>query len=308
MVCVKVEAFVPVSVVPTGQSRLQRSGLGERRRNAPVPKRLSRKVRVSINKPSTTVCTAHSFPSATSQDIDPAEPLRDGNNQVITIGGHQVSFDYFSGDPNRPVILFLQGFYYSRHRRAKANALEIIAKRANYSFLVFDYCGTGRSEGDFVRDGTISLWVSHAVALIDYVVHGRPIVICGAGIGGWIMLHVARMRRNVVGLVGVNASVDFTEDLIVPGLNESQRKEIDQKGFVDMPWGRTSYPIGRALLDDAKKWLCLRGGEASLPITCPVHLLQGLSDEEVMLMDTVLSMLCFTILCFTILFALPFAC
>jgi pimeloyl-ACP methyl ester carboxylesterase len=118
--------------------------------------------------------------------------------------------------------------------------------------------------------------------MIDAIVGNRPVILCGAGVGAWIMLHVAQERkRSVVGLVGVNASVDFTEDLIRPGLTAEQRQEIDENGFVDLPWGRTSYPIGRALLSDALSWLCLRGGENSIAIERPIRLLQGLNDEEV---------------------------
>lgn len=50
---------------------------------------------------------------------------------------------------------------------------------------------------------------------------------------------------------------------------------------MDLPWGQTSYPIGRAFMEDAKKWLCLRGETNSLDIERPVRLIQGLEDEEV---------------------------
>lgn len=274
-------AFIPATTLGVRRGSLQQSLYCTTRTCFSFT--FARARRVRHNKPpySTVVCVARPTVGKASPEITMDESLRDGYNQSITVDGCRLSFDYFSGDPDRPVIFFLQGFYYSRHRRAKANALEIFAKRGNYSFLVCDYCGTGLSEGDFVKDGTLSLWISHALALMDFLLDNRPVVVCGAGIGGWIMLHVAQMRRNVVGLVGVNASVDFTEDLIVPGLSEAQREEIEEKGFVDMPWGRTSYPIGRALIDDAVQWLCLRGGDSSLPIACPVHFLQGLSDEEV---------------------------
>lgn len=209
------------------------------------------------------------------------EPLRDGDKQTILIDGARINFDYFSGAEDKPVVVFLQGFYYGRHRRAKANALEIFAKRNDYSFLVFDYYGTGSSEGNFEENGTLSVWIAHTMAILDEVAGNRPVVLCGAGIGGWIMLHVAQRRRNVVGLVGVNASVDFTEDLIRPRLSTEQKDEMERCGYVNLPWGQTSYPIGSALLDDSKQWLCLRGGPNSIPVDRPVRLMQGMSDEEV---------------------------
>jgi hypothetical protein len=50
---------------------------------------------------------------------------------------------------------------------------------------------------------------------------------------------------------------------------------------LDLLWGQTSYPIGRALLDDARRWLVLRGGVGSLAVERPVRLLQGIEDEKV---------------------------
>ncbi len=87
--------------------------------------------------------------------------------------------------------------------------------------------------------------------------------------------------RNVVGLVGINASVDFTEDLLVPSMSDAQRQKLETEGMIEMQWGFRTYPIGKALLADAKKWLVLRDGPNSLDIQCPVRLLQGLSDEEI---------------------------
>jgi pimeloyl-ACP methyl ester carboxylesterase len=238
-------------------------------------------------RPATTMTRRVVMPrmSATVAEVSvtlPEGELVDGHDQGMDVDSSRISFDYFEGrDVDKPLVLFLQAFYYSRDRRAKATALEIASRRAGLGFLVFDYYGTGASEGDFVKKGTLSLWIAQAVGIVKAVAGDRPVVVCGAGIGGWIMLHVAQAMRNVIGLVGVNASVDFTEDLIVPGLGEDQRKEIEETGFVDLPWGETSYPIGGALLKDARKWLCLRGGEGSVAVERPVRLLQGLEDEEV---------------------------
>lgn len=206
--------------------------------------------------------------------------ISEGHDRHMEIGGSRISFDYFKG--SSPTIVFLPGFFYSRWRQAKANALEIFAKRKGQAILVEEYLGIGRSEGDFGTEGTLSRWISDTVRLIDTVVGDGPVVLVGAGVGGWIMLHVAMQRsRNVVGLVGLNASVDFTEDLLVPSMSDAQRVKLETEGMIDMQWGFRTYPIGKALLADAKKWLVLRDGPNSLDIQCPVRLLQGLSDEEI---------------------------
>lgn len=206
--------------------------------------------------------------------------ITEGHDRHVQIGGSRISYDYFKG--SSPTIVFLPGFFYSRWRQAKANALEIFAKRKGQAILVEEYLGIGRSGGDFGKEGTLSRWISDTVHLIDTVVGDGPVVLVGAGVGGWIMLHVAQQRpRNVVGMVGINASVDFTEDLIAPAMTDEQRAQLERDAVIDMQWGFRTYPIGKALLADARKWLVLRDGPNSLNIQCPVRLIQGLSDEEI---------------------------
>lgn len=206
------------------------------------------------------------------------EKVQQGYACQISIDGRSVDYNYFEG--SSPAVMFLPGFFFSRFRQAKANALEIFAKRKGQAILVEEYIGSGKSDGDFVSDGTLSRWISQSVKLIDEVVQDK-VVLVGAGVGGWIMLHVAMMRPDkVVGLVGLNPSIDFTEDLIRPNLTDEQRTAIEQDGSVDMQWGYTNYTISKALLEDAKQWLVLRGGQGSLDINCPIRLLQGLHDEE----------------------------
>lgn len=80
----------------------------------------------------------------------------------------EVQYSYFKG--SSPTILFLPGFFYSRWRQAKANALEIFAKRKGQAILVGEYSGTGSTSGDFGTDGTLSRWISDTNRLIDEIV------------------------------------------------------------------------------------------------------------------------------------------
>lgn len=187
-------------------------------------------------------------------------------------------YDYSVG--STPTIVFLPGYYFSRWQQAKANALKIFAKRQGQAFLAEEYLGTGKSDGDFATDGSLSQWIADSCAFVDRV--PGKVILVGAGVGGWIMLHVAMQRPDkVVGIVGINPSLDFTHDLIKPSLTAEQHATLKSKGTVNITWGYSEYPISKVLLDDAEKWLVLRGGTNSLNITCPVRLLVGLNDEEI---------------------------
>lgn len=203
--------------------------------------------------------------------------IEPGFSKSIMFQNHKLSYDYIPG--TTPTILFLPGFYFSRWRQVNSNALEIFAKRRGQAIIVEEYVGTGNT-GNFAEDGTLSRWIEDTCLLIDCI--EGPVLLVGAGVGGWIMLHVAMRRSDrVIGLVGVNPSVDFTHDLVGPALTDEQNDTIEKNGVVDVKWGYRIYPISKRLMEDAGKWLVLRDGKGSLPIACPVRLFQGLADEEI---------------------------
>eukprot|EP00184_Porphyridium_aerugineum_P007085 CAMPEP_0184699910 /NCGR_PEP_ID=MMETSP0313-20130426/6399_1 /TAXON_ID=2792 /ORGANISM="Porphyridium aerugineum, Strain SAG 1380-2" /LENGTH=319 /DNA_ID=CAMNT_0027159103 /DNA_START=97 /DNA_END=1056 /DNA_ORIENTATION=- len=205
----------------------------------------------------------------------------DERDREITVDGAKIVYDYFQGDRTHPVVVYLPGFFYARSRLAKINALQMFCKRKRQGLLTLDYFGTGRSEGDF-NTGTVSRWLTDTLAALDKELKGRKVVLVGSGIGGWIMLHVAMRRPEmVVGLVGLSADPDFTEELLVPVLTEEMKQTLEMEGVVQLKWGFRKYPISKALIDDGKKMRVLTGGKDSLSILCPVRLIQGMNDEEI---------------------------
>ena len=202
-----------------------------------------------------------------------------GTDCLLDVGGIKIAYDYMLG--SKPTIVFLPGFYDARWRMVKSNAIQIFAERQRQGFLVLDYRGIGRSDGDFVRC-CLSDWISDTLQVIDRVLAG-PAVLVGAGIGGWISLHVAQQRPKLIrGVVGINADPDFTEDLLLPSLTEEQKGVIEKEGVLDLPWGYRSYPISKKLLDDAREnWLIMNKAPNSLDVRRPVRLIQRLADEEI---------------------------
>lgn len=100
--------------------------------------------------------------------------------------------------------------------------------------------------------------------------------------GGWIALLVAIARRErVAGLVGVAAAPDFTEDLVWDAFTPAQRTELTEKGRINLAndYGEDPYVITRALIEDGRQHLLLRG--APIPLACPVRLIQGMEDADV---------------------------
>jgi pimeloyl-ACP methyl ester carboxylesterase len=177
-----------------------------------------------------------------------------------------------------PGIVFCTGFM-SDMTGSKALAVEEWARRRGQACLRFDYRGHGESEGNFA-DGTIGLWKEDALGVFDAQTEGPQIVI-GSSMGGWIALLLALARpTRVSGLIGIAAAPDFTEDLIWAKLPPPLRAKLETDGFFQEPsaYGETPYTITRALIEDGRRHLLLRG---PIAFTGKVRLLHGMLDPDV---------------------------
>ncbi len=107
-----------------------------------------------------------------------------------------------------------------------------------------------------------------------------PPVLVGSSMGGWIALLAALARPGrIVGLIGIAASPDLTEEIIRGAMLPDERDELAAKGMILVPsqYGEPT-PITLALLEDGRDHLLMHG---TIPLTCPVRLLHGQADAEV---------------------------
>lgn len=174
--------------------------------------------------------------------------------------------------------MFLSGFM-SDMTGTKAVALEEWAVGQGLAYTRFDYQGHGASSGRFA-DGTIGLWADDALAVLDAVTSG-PQILVGSSMGGWMMLLTALRRpERVAGLVGIAPAPDFTDDLMWDLFDEDIRRAIREEGVWLRPseYGPEPQPITRALIEDGRNHLLLRG---PIGVTAPVRVLHGMRDPDV---------------------------
>lgn len=177
-----------------------------------------------------------------------------------------------------PGVIWLGGFH-SDMNGTKAQALDAWAEARGRSYLRFDYFGHGASSGAF-RDGTITRWRDDALAVLDNLCDG-PQVLVGSSMGAWIALLIARARpEKVATLLLLAPAADFTEALIWARMTPDIRREVMERGAWQRPsaYGDGPYPITRALIEDGRRHLLL---DASIELSCPVHILQGMKDPDV---------------------------
>ena len=202
-------------------------------------------------------------------DLSPPSLLQRAGREAIA---------YRAMEGSTPGAVFCGGFM-SDMTGTKATALEAHCRRTGRAYVRFDYAGHGESGGAF-RDGTIGAWRDDALAVLDRVASG-PQVLVGSSMGGWIVLLLALARPGrVAGLVGVAAAPDFTEDLIWSTLDDEGRRTLAETGEIVMPcdYGDDPYPITMGLIEEGRDHLLLR---APIALSCPIHLLQGMRDEDV---------------------------
>jgi pimeloyl-ACP methyl ester carboxylesterase len=93
--------------------------------------------------------------------------------------------------------------------------------------------------------------------------------------GGWLGLMLAsRKPERIKALIGIAAAPDFTEDLMWLRMTPDQRAQLEHDGFIEDGYSVVTLK----LIEEARQHLLLR---ASIPVSCPVRLIQGLHDEEV---------------------------
>lgn len=175
-----------------------------------------------------------------------------------------------------PTVLWIGGFR-SDMEGTKALALDAAAREQGWRFVRYDHFAHGRSSGDW-RAATIGRWREDAVALIDHL--DGPVVPVGSSMGGWIALLAALARpERMAGLVLVNPAQDFTERLMWPGLADHERQAILREGeTLIVEAGLGDYVLTRRMFEEARGWLLLDG---AVPVSAPVHILQGRDDETV---------------------------
>ena len=191
--------------------------------------------------------------------------------------GDGVELAYAATPGGSPTLVFLPGFM-SDMTGEKARMLAGFAGERGCASLRLDYAGHGASGGQFVA-GTIGRWTEDALFLIDRLTEG-PLVLVGSSMGGWIALLAARARpERMAALVGIAAAPDFTEALIWNGLPPHLRARLMEEGMLRRPSGYGGEQvITRALIEDGRTHLLLG---ASIPIGCPVRLVQGRRDDAV---------------------------
>ena len=143
------------------------------------------------------------------------------------------------GKKAKTVVVWCGGFL-SDMTGTKAVALEEFSLAHGLATVRFDYSGHGRSSGHYT-EGTISVWLEDALAVLKAFAGKRRLILVGSSMGGWIALRIAeelrkaKQGKRLAGIVLIAPAPDFTVELIEPRLTDRERGELDDKGYFEKP-------------------------------------------------------------------------
>ena len=106
------------------------------------------------------------------------------------------------------------------------------------------------------------------------------VVLIGSSLGGWLSLIGALNRpEQVKGVIRLAAAPDFTLDLEKYIFTPKQIKTLYETGRLEFPMKDFTYVFTKKMFETAKQNRLL---DKTLGIKCPVHLIQGQKDANIL--------------------------
>jgi pimeloyl-ACP methyl ester carboxylesterase len=184
---------------------------------------------------------------------------------------------------NSPGLVWLGG-YRSDMLGTKAEALDNWAADRGRACCRHDYSGHGESSGEFV-DGTISRWLLESLTVFDRFTRG-PQILVGSSMGAWVALRMVevlvarRDKMRLQGLLLLAPAPDFTHELMKPQLSDEHKDQLRTQGYLEEISQYSDEPniYTNQLFEDGDNNRVMTG---LIETQCPVHIIQGMKDEDV---------------------------
>ena len=191
--------------------------------------------------------------------------------------GFTTTFEFIKQEKSPFTILYIHGLC-SDPWGKKPEVIKDWAIRHNVSFLRFELAGHGSDAQNFA-DTDMFIWKNQVLEIIDKIIDG-PIVTVGSSIGGWLSLIGAKERpQRVIGMVGLAAAPDFMRPMYEHVFTQSQRDEIESKGYTEYGNKDFSYHFTKRLIESGFANEILN--DEKLEINCPVFLVHGTNDASI---------------------------
>jgi len=203
-------------------------------------------------------------------------------SEFLRVGEERIALRHRVGK-TPPGLVWLGG-YGSDMMGTKACYLDSFAAAHGLGCLRHDYSGHGESDGLFV-EGTLSRWLAQSLAVYEAKTRkSEPQILVGSSMGGWVALRMAQELRKrphmapLAAIILLAPAPDFTATMIEPNLTDTQRQELEIRGFFEVETEYGSQIYSRVLIEDGRQNLVQKG---LIETGCPLHIIHGCRDETV---------------------------
>ena len=198
---------------------------------------------------------------------DTQYPTLNFNNQFT----YQYEFDQHKDAPL--TILYLHGLS-SNPWGKKPEAVKSLAQQLGLNFFRYELAGHGIDTNHY-DDTDLEVWCNQATDIINHHINGNVILV-GHCIGGWTSLLTALSCPDKIKGVICTSTAPNLYRLLMHLATKEQKEELVAKHKVTVGIERMSFTFTERFMDCAKRNAITE--MPSIPIHCPVHLLQGLQD------------------------------
>ena len=198
---------------------------------------------------------------------DTQYPTLNFNNQFT----YQYEFDQHKDAPL--TILYLHGLS-SNPWGKKPEAVKALAQQLGLNFFRYELAGHGIDTNHY-DETDLEVWRNQAADIINHHINGNVILV-GHCIGGWTSLLTALSCPDKVKGVICTSTAPNLYRLLMHLATKEQKEELAAKHKVTVGIERMSFTFTERFMDCAKRNAITE--MPSIPIHCPVHLLQGLQD------------------------------
>ena len=200
-------------------------------------------------------------------------------------GDEYIAYSKYKSKSNKNIcVVFFHGWMSNRHGN-KAQYIENYCKKKDIEYVGFDYYAHGNSSGEN-KLATIGIWLDNCVNVINSLTD-KNVIIIGSSLGGWLMLLASlKLGDKIKGLIGIAPSVDFTVDLIIPNLNDSEQNQLNKDGYTIIESDHCSegYLITKEFLEESKNHILMN---KMIKLNLPIILIHGMCDRDVPYMTSV---------------------
>ena len=196
------------------------------------------------------------------------------SHPILTFRNHFTYQYEFDNEAHAPLtILYLHGLS-SNPWGKKPEAVRSIAKQMGLNFFRYELAGHGADEAHY-DDTDLEVWRDQAIDIINNHIRGNVLLV-GHCIGGWTSLLTAiACPDKVKGIICTSTAPNLYR-LLMHLATPEQKAELSEKHKVTVGMERMSFTFTERFMDCAHRNALTE--LPSIPIHCPVHLLQGLQD------------------------------